>query len=100
MNPGIFLINGIVVRPEERVTLLGVHIDNKLNFGHHVSHICQKAGKQVKVLGRLSRVLDFCKLFREMIKRKIPPLVIRLIMETSRGTLWGGIISVSDLYEI
>ena len=45
------------MRPEERVKLLGVHIDNKLNFGHHVSHICQKAGKQVKVLGRLSRVL-------------------------------------------
>ena len=25
--------------------------------------------------------IDFCKLFREMIKRKLPPLVIRLIME-------------------
>ena len=40
VNPGTFLINGNVVRPEERVKLLGVHIDNKLNFGHHVSHIC------------------------------------------------------------
>ena len=38
--------------------LLGVHIDNKLDFGHHVSHKCQKAGKQVKVLSRLSRVLN------------------------------------------
>ena len=45
------------MRPEERVKLLGVHIDNKLDFGHHVSRICQIAGKQVKVLGRLSRVL-------------------------------------------
>ena len=27
-------------------------------FCHHFSHICQKAGKQVKVLGRLSRVLN------------------------------------------
>ena len=35
-----------------------MYIDNKLNFGHHVSHICQKAGKQVKVVGRLSRVLN------------------------------------------
>ena len=26
-------------------------------------------------------IIDFCKLFREMMKRKIPPLVIRLIME-------------------
>ena len=54
MNAGTFLIKGNVVRPEERVKLLGVHIDSKLNVGHHVGHICQKAGKQVKVLGRLS----------------------------------------------
>ena len=58
VNPDTFIINGIVVKPEERVKLLGVNIDNKLNFGHHVSHICQKADKQVKVLGRLNRVLN------------------------------------------
>ena len=58
VNPGTFLINGNVVRPEEMVKLLGGHIYNNLNFGHHVSHVCQKAGKQVKVLGRLSRVLN------------------------------------------
>ena len=40
VNPDTFIINGNVVRPEERVKLLGVHIDNKLNFDHHVSHIC------------------------------------------------------------
>ena len=28
VNPGTFLINCNVVRPEERVKLLGVHIDN------------------------------------------------------------------------
>ena len=51
------LINANVVRPEERDKPLGVHIDkdNTQNFGHHIiSHICQKAGKQVKMLGRLS----------------------------------------------
>ena len=46
VNPGTFLISGNIVRPEKMVKLLGVHIDNKLNYGHHVSHICQKAGKQ------------------------------------------------------
>ena len=51
VNPGIFISNGNIVRPEEKVKLLGVHIDNKLV-------LCQKAGKQVKVLGRLSRVLN------------------------------------------
>ena len=39
VNPGTFIINGNIVRPEEKVKLLGVHIDNKLDFGHHVSHI-------------------------------------------------------------
>ena len=60
VNTGTFLVNGNVGRPEERVYLLkkSVHIDNKLNFGHHVSYICHKAGKHVKVLGRLSRVLN------------------------------------------
>ena len=38
VNPGTFLINGNIVRPETGQKLLGVHIDNKLNFGHHVSH--------------------------------------------------------------
>ena len=28
-----------------------------------------------------TKAFDFCKLLREMIKRKLPPLVIRLIME-------------------
>ena len=38
--------------------LLGVDIDNKLRFNHHVSMICQKAGRQVQVLRRLSHVLS------------------------------------------
>ena len=39
VNPVTFIINGNIVRPEETVKLLGVHIDNKLDFGHHASHI-------------------------------------------------------------
>ena len=27
------------------VKLLGVHLDSKLNFENHISHICKKAGK-------------------------------------------------------
>ena len=38
--------------------LVSWSVDNKLNFGHHASHTCQKAGKQVEVLGRLSRALN------------------------------------------
>ena len=47
------------MRPDEWVKLLGVHIDNKLNFGHHVSHICQKADKQVKVFECLMNLISY-----------------------------------------
>ena len=40
------------------VKLLGIHLDNKLTFHDHISHICQKASKQVNVLARLSNVLS------------------------------------------
>ena len=48
VNPGTFLISGNVVKPEKRLKRLGVHIDNKLNRGHHVSHICQKYGNKLR----------------------------------------------------
>ena len=38
VNPGTFIINGNIVRPEEKVKLLGVHIDNK----HHLSTVVLK----------------------------------------------------------
>ena len=41
-------------------------------------------------------IIDVCKIFREMIKRKIPPLVIRLIMEMYENKVWlyGGTMSI------
>ena len=32
------------------VKILGLHLHNKLNFDHHVSKICQRAGRQIQVL--------------------------------------------------
>ena len=43
---------------EPMVKLLGVTIDSRLNFNHHVSELCKKAGKQLNVLRRLSNVLN------------------------------------------
>ena len=40
------------------VNLLGVDIDNKLNFTNHISKICTKAGQQLSALARLSKILD------------------------------------------
>ena len=38
---------------ENSVTLLGIEIDNKLNFEKHVTELCQKAGRQLNSLSRI-----------------------------------------------
>ena len=40
------------------VKLLGVHLDSKLNFENHISHICKKAGNHLNVLKRLSKFIN------------------------------------------
>ena len=45
---------------EER--LLGVHIDNKLSFDHHVSKLCQKGSNKLYALARISPYMDHNKL--------------------------------------
>ena len=57
-DPCEFIIDQQSIVPEKTVTLLGIHLDNKLTFHDHISHICQKASKQVNVLARLSNVLS------------------------------------------
>ena len=53
-----FHIQNSVLKPENTVTLLGVHFDNKLAFDYHISHVCKKAAKQVNALRRLAHVLS------------------------------------------
>ena len=53
-----FNIKGARISPSTSVTLLGIEIDNKLNFSKHVSKICTKAGQQLSALARLSKILD------------------------------------------
>ena len=43
----------------EKMKVLGVKIDNKLNFTEHISDVCIKAGRQLNILQRLKRVLDY-----------------------------------------
>ena len=54
----ILSIVGTDIRQTEDVKLLGVIIDRKLNFDNHVRNLCQKAGRQLNVLARLSKYLD------------------------------------------
>ena len=39
------------------IKLVGVHIDNQLNFNKHIQEICIKAGRQLNALKRLSQKL-------------------------------------------
>ena len=50
--------DNIVLKPESQVKELGVTLDNKLNFSHHVSVKCIKATRLLNALARISRFLS------------------------------------------
>ena len=52
-----FTINNYEIKSNESVTLLGIEIDNKLNFKKHVSTICKKAYNQLNARSGISAVL-------------------------------------------
>ena len=43
---------------EEKVKLLGIHIDNRPNFGYHISQLCKKAGKKLDALTRFFKYMN------------------------------------------
>ena len=45
------------IKSTSSVKLLGVHIDDKLNFNHHINKLCKSAGTQVNTLTRLKSFL-------------------------------------------
>ena len=50
-------INNSVISSKESVSLLGIEIDNKLNFEKHVSTICKKASNQLNAISRIQSYL-------------------------------------------
>ena len=50
-------INNVEIKSKESVILLGIEIDNKLNFEKHVSTICEKANNPPNAIGRIGAVL-------------------------------------------
>ena len=52
------VINDTQVNSTDSITILGVIVDNKLNFNDHIYTLCAKAGKQLNALQRLSKSLD------------------------------------------
>ena len=43
---------------EKLVKLLGIDIDNKLNFETHIGKLCNKAAGQLNAIGRINRFID------------------------------------------
>ena len=54
-----FQLGNITIKPEDKVKLLGIDLDSKLNFNCHIHEICQKAARQINALNRLSKFLAF-----------------------------------------
>ena len=46
-------VNGTDIKAYDSITLLGVDIDNVLNFKGHISNICKKSSQQVGLINRL-----------------------------------------------
>ena len=47
------------ITSEPSVKILGVVIDDRLNFDEHISMCCTKAARQPNALARISKYLDF-----------------------------------------
>ena len=48
-----------IIKASSSVKLLGVQIDDQLNFNLHIFNICRSAANQLNALIRLKRFLDF-----------------------------------------
>ena len=57
-NATLQIDDSIVLKPEPQANVLGVMLDSKLNFNHHVSAICTKAARQLNALASISRFLS------------------------------------------
>ena len=57
-NPILLDINGITIPSSLSVKLLGVTIDNQLNFSHHIKDMCSKANQKIGALLRIRQFLD------------------------------------------
>ena len=55
-------IGGEIIICEKSVKLLGIYIDNKLDFNIHLSKICSKVSLKLHALARISHLLSTDKL--------------------------------------
>ena len=54
----ILQIDTCEIKASPNITILGVEIDNKLNFESHINEICNKTSKQINALKRMKHFID------------------------------------------
>ena len=50
--------NNLIIKSSQEVEILGIKIDNNLNFNNHIKQICRKAGQKLSALLRISSNLN------------------------------------------
>lgn len=53
------MIDGTSIQPSTTCKLLGVLIDDRLNFNNHVASLCKKISKQIAIICRFRKLLSF-----------------------------------------
>ena len=51
-------IDGTIIDTVQCTNFLGVKIDHKLNFGEHISHICNKVSKSIGIIHKVSKLIN------------------------------------------
>ena len=50
-------LNGKIIRTSDSLKILGVTIDNNINFNEHINNVCDKASQRVGVIMRLRNLI-------------------------------------------
>ena len=53
-NNEVLNFNNLTIKSSKEVEILGIKIDNNLNFNNHIISICRKAGQKLSALLRIS----------------------------------------------
>ena len=51
----------MTIMSAEKVKLLAIHLNSRLNFDYHISQLCKKAGKKLPALTRVFKYMDISK---------------------------------------
>ena len=54
-------VSSCLIRNADSVKLLGIHLNNDLNFDYHVIQLCKKASKELHALARIAKYIDINK---------------------------------------